>query len=196
MTKPRTIAIIQRPMKPGEKTELRLIPGGMATWHHKNQCRVQVIQDLPSSCVWDVQIIEDDTYRVMSAPAEIPQASEHPIRVMTGVLEVQPLEIGQFLFSKRHIPPQLTAIVYDSNHEQLTEKKWLQAAWKELWRLAKEHQWAAVLTPLLGAKFGGLAHGDVVSAFCGSLESHAALDIWLWTPPHYVGELVEALQRD
>ena len=180
-------------MSEPKDTHLRLVSGGKGTWWSQHHCRIQLLEDKSKACKWSVEVIEDDTFRVFSAPLEIPEVSEHPVRVMTGVLYAKPLELGHIFWANTKSPRTLYAIVYDSNLEHLTSIQCLAETWKNLWQLAKEESWPSVLLPLFGATHASLPRQELVDVFIAHLPEGLELDIYLTAPASYHRNLLEAL---
>jgi len=176
--------------------QLRLVPGAKGRWWSQDDCRLKVLDEPPKDCNWSVEVIEDDTFRVFSAPLEIPEVSEHPVRVMTGVLYAKPLSLGQFLWAKGKQPRQLYAIVYDSDLEHLTSIECLEQTWRKLWQLAKEESWPSLLVPLLGATHASFRREEIIDAFMGELPKSQAIDVYLIAPGSYHRELLTALSSN
>ena len=104
---------------------LRLIHGGRSS--RATQGVVQVVmapREQPPFAV-DAIVVEEDTYLVLSAdPRAGEPHPEHPIRVMTSLLEVEPKAPGTIVVRER-APLEFAAIVHDLDEEPSWREEWI-----------------------------------------------------------------------
>lgn len=138
------------------KPTLRLIQGGRS--HRLTQGIVHVVmapREQPPFVV-DATVVEEDTYLVLSADPRAGEAHpEHPIRVMTSLLEVEPREPGTILVRERS-KLEFAAIVHDLDEEPSWREEWVVAALDRALDEAERRQLRALGLEMLGAVHGGL----------------------------------------
>jgi hypothetical protein len=99
-----------------------------------------------------VQVVEEDTWRVLSPAPVLTTSFEHPIRLMTRVIEDRPARHGELLCRGT----RWRAVVYDLDQEPICREDWARAALSRLLASASVQGLHSVALPLLGATHGGL----------------------------------------
>jgi hypothetical protein len=167
------------------KPPLRLIQGGLS--QRVSQGVVQVVlapREQPPFAV-DATVVEEDTYLVLSAdPRAGEPHSEHPIRVMTSLLEVQPREPGTILVRDR-FPIEIAALVHDLDEEPSWREEWVTGALDHALLEAERRQLRSLGLEMLGAVHGRLERPRFLQLLRQSLqrfESRSLERIWLIPP--------------
>ena len=136
---------------------LRLIHGGRSK--RKVQGAVHVVmapREQPPFPI-EAMVVEEDTYLVLSADPRVGEPHpEHPIRVMTALLEVEPREPGTLLVRDR-VPLELAAIVHDLDEEPTWREEWIISALDCALAEAERRRFRAIGLEMLGAIHGRLA---------------------------------------
>jgi hypothetical protein len=172
-----------------KKTEarplLRLIQGGRS--HRATQGVVHVVmapREQPPFAI-DATVVEEDTYLVLSAdPRAGDPHPEHPIRVMTSLLEVEPRDPGTILVRDR-FPLEIAAIVHDLDEEPSWREEWVIAALDRALEEAERRHLRSVGLELLGAIHGRLERPRFLQLLRQALqriESRSLERIWLIPP--------------
>ncbi|MEJ2060364.1 MAG: hypothetical protein P8Y64_07740 [Gammaproteobacteria bacterium] len=99
-----------------------------------------------------VRVLEEDTWRVLSAPARLPGEDEHPMRVMTDLVEQQPDPAGSLVVSGR----RWYAILHDFDQSPSFREAWLQQALAAVLQRAAQEGLNRLALPLLGVMHGAL----------------------------------------
>jgi hypothetical protein len=133
----------------------RLIQGGL-------QCEtvlasLNVIAAPEKSPPFKVDAIayEEDTWLMMSAEPEIAEPPEHPIRLMTDLIEAQPRAAGSVVVRGKN-PLQFLAIVHDVNQDPTWREQWVEACLENIFKESEQRMLQAIGLPLLGTKHGRL----------------------------------------
>jgi len=137
------------------RQKFRLIQGGL-------QCQtvfasLNVIAAPETSPPFKVDAIayEEDTWLMMSAEPEIADPPEHPIRLMTDLIEAQPRAAGNVVVRGKN-PLQFLAIVHDVNQDPTWREQWVEACLEKIFNESEQRMLQAIGLPLLGTKHGRL----------------------------------------
>lgn len=137
------------------RQKFRLIQGGL-------QCQtvfasLNVIAAPEKSPPFKVDAIayEEDTWLMMSAEPEIADPPEHPIRLMTDLIEAQPRAAGSVVVREKN-PLQFLAIVHDVNQDPTWREQWVEACLEKIFNESEQRMLQAIGLPLLGTKHGRL----------------------------------------
>jgi hypothetical protein len=109
----------------------------------------------------DAIVLEEDTQLVLSAPPVIPEQSEHPIRIMTALLESEPRPLGSVIV-RAGLPPRLLAVVHDLNRDPSADEDTVRAALRSLSVELDRLQAKRVRMPLLGAVHGVISRSQSI----------------------------------
>ena len=103
----------------------------------------------------DAIAYEEDTWLMMSAEPEIADPPEHPIRLMTDLIEAQPRPAGSVVVRGKN-PLQFLAIVHDVNQDPTWREQWVEACLEKIFKESEQRLLQAIGLPLLGTKHGRL----------------------------------------
>ena len=135
---------------------LRLIHGGRS--NRTTQGVVHVVmapREQPPFAV-DAIVVEEDTYLVLSSdPRAGEPHPEHPIRVMTSLLEVEPKAPGTIVVRERS-PLELAAIVHDLDEEPSWREDWIVSSLDRAIAEAERRKLHSLGLEMLGAIHGRL----------------------------------------
>jgi hypothetical protein len=135
---------------------LRLIHGGRSKRPAKGAVHVVMAPRDQAPFPIEAMVVEEDTYLVLSSDPRVGEPHpEHPIRVMTSLLEVEPREPGTILVRER-VPLELAAIVHDLDEEPSWREEWIVAALDRALAEAERRQLRAIGLEMLGAIHGRL----------------------------------------
>lgn len=106
------------------RPEFTLIQGGRArNWRFGNlQLQIAVAHEPPFFP--DFELIEEDTWRVIGAGRQFHEVKEHPVRLMTGLIDQAELEPGTCLRRARRI----FLVIYNIDEEPVCRPEWIESA--------------------------------------------------------------------
>ncbi len=172
---------------------LRLIPGA------RGRCRrigdFGLVASPLAEPPFPVQatLLEEDTWRVLGAPARLPPVEEPMVRVMTGLINQRPLSPGKVLFQGR----RWKAIVIDLEQDPVCREAWVRQAFEQALREATRRGLRALALPLLGSRHGGLDHSRSLEILLEALRQtpgdKGRLGIWLQLPAAGLGPVNERI---
>jgi len=175
-------------MKSGENMDnrprLRLIQGSLhREMRHRSVQIIATPENKPPFRV-DAVAAEEDTFLVLSAPPIVREPDEHPVRLMTRLIEMVPETPGTVLV-KGKSPLRLLAIVHDLNQEPSWREEWVAKALQEIFREAEERNLRSIALPLLGTLHGSMKKERFAALLKSALEGRTPghLErIWLVIP--------------
>jgi len=182
------------PVRPKRRpTTLRLLPGGSPRLR-LGSLEVVAAPEGESPFPVEARVCEEDTFLVLSAPAEIREPLEHPVRIFTALWQARPYPPGTVLV-QRGRPTRLLAVVYDLEAEPICREEWVAAALAELLTRAREKRLRSLALPLLGtrgrlpaARFGALLKDALARGAPAGLAR-----LWLVAPDEQSEEILRAL---
>ena len=174
---------------------LKIIEGGRRDSVELKGKTIHLVMERPAKRHFDLNVVEDDTFRVFSAPTQLEIKEQHPVQVMTGLLYAEPLQLGTIKITKRVGPRTAVAIVYDSNLEDVTTIECLHQTWRNLWELTREFDAETVYLPLLGAMHSSLPTEELLTAFVSNLPEDGREEIWLQLSEEFQIALNELLDN-
>jgi len=143
----------------------------------------------------DAIVFEEDTWLVLSADPKTCEPEEHPIRLMTELIEAQPETVGSVLIKGQN-PIRFLAIVHDVDREPTWREEWVESALKEIFRLAERRRLRSIMLPLLGTLHGRLEKQRFVVLLGRALAqtpfTHLR-SLWLMTPAGICPDIIESL---
>ena len=173
----------------------KIIDGGRRDTVTLHGRAIHLVSERPDRVAFDLIVIEDDVFRVFSAPTQLEVKAQHPVQVMTGLLYAEPLKLGTIKLTKQALPKVAAAIVYDSNLEHITTAECLQDSWRKLWELSRQLKTKSLYVPLLGAMHSSLPTEILLEAFISHLPADGTEEIWLQISEEMsvlLGQILEA----
>jgi len=126
-----------------------------------------------------VQVQEEDTWRVLSSEIAInKQHQEHPVRVMTELLDQEPSRPGDVLIQRNH----WYAINYDLDQNPICQPHWLRESMQTILLKAAEQNISSLCIPLPGVAHGHISLSDSVAIIMDMIQdypSEQALSLWI-----------------
>jgi hypothetical protein len=133
----------------------------------------------------DAFVLEEDTFLVLSAPPEgLESRGEHPIRMMTALMDVEPLAVGSVTVRDRN-PLELLAIVHDFNAEPSWSEDSVGDALDAAFAECERRSFTRVGLEMLGAVHGTLSRPRFLQLLRQALaraEPRTLERIWLVAP--------------
>ena len=187
--------------KQTQKTPLRLIDGGLHREASFQNLRIVAAPEKAAPFNVDGIAFEEDTWLVMSADPKVCEPQEHPIRLMTELIETKPEPVGSVLIQGGQ-PLRLLAIVHDVNQEPTWQEAWIESALREIFRKAERRRLRAIGLPLIGTLHGRLKN-QRFAVLLGRVLRQTTLNrlkrLWLITSATittHIIEMLEAALRD
>ncbi len=119
----------------------------------------------------DAQVVEEDTFLVLSAGPEVIESDLHPLRVLQAAHEAEPLPPGSVVVQPGE-PVRLLAVVHDLAQEPSCREDWVRQALTGVLREVRARRMRALAVPVLGARHGRMP----AEAFAGLLRAALEAD--------------------
>lgn len=139
----------------------------------------------------DAQVIEEDTWQVLSADADLREVDEHPIRLMTALIDQEALSIGDLVMRGK----RWYVVIYDFDQEPICRREWVETALIRLLGHACERRLSSMAMPLLGCAHDCMEWKESLELLIGLLQQTplgSLRHIWLEIPESH---LIEVQQR-
>ena len=118
---------------------------------------------------------EEDTFLVLSADPVVREPVEHPVILMTKLMEARPEPPGSLLVRGAN-PLKLLAVVHDLAQEPSWREEWIKSALEGILREVEVRQLRSIALPLLGTVHGKLETKTFFYLLKGVLKK--------WRPSH------------
>jgi hypothetical protein len=166
-----------------ERGRLRLVRGGSPPSIALGPFALRVAPPEQPPFEPRVRVLEEDTWRILSAPAEASPRQEHPIRLMTAVYDDEPAAPGSVLVGHRG----WLAVVYDLDAEPICREQWVADALAKVLEKARRLDCTSLALPLLGTTHGGIARERGLALLVDALrhadgQPSALRRLWLQAP--------------
>lgn len=136
--------------------KFKLIKGGAGSEVNINGVIMDVIPDSISPLPVEVRVFEEDTHLVLTVDPVMRYTEEHPIRLMTRVMEMKPHKPGTV--ARKH--SSWYAVVHDLDADPVCREEWIGSAYREILRLTEKRGVVRLGMPLLGTVHGTLPARD------------------------------------
>ena len=113
---------------------------------------------------------EEDTALILSTQARVQKLDDHPIRVMTALIEQPTIAPGSVL-PRGGNPLRLFAVVHDLEHEPTTCDAWVESALNGVLSFCAEHRVVALGLDALGTVHARRCPGTFLHTLSGRLAS-------------------------
>jgi hypothetical protein len=178
------------------RANLRVIPGGRCCEAVCAGVRVVAAPEEAEPFAVDARVFEEDTWLIMSARPQVPPEPEHPIRLMTGLLEAEPAAVGSVVVTDGR-PVRMRAVVHDVNAEPICRERWVHDALVAIIAETESRRLSALAMPALGVTHGRLPIERFAALLAGVLYQTPPLllkRVWLIAPLPRNRQLIEALE--
>jgi hypothetical protein len=137
------------------RPRFRLIQGGLQCKTEFASLNVVAAPETSPPFKVDAIAYEEDTWLMMSAEPQFAEPPEHPVRLMTDLIQAQPRPPGSVVVRGKS-PLQFLAIVHDVNQDPTWREQWVEACLKNIFKESEQRKLQAIGLPLLGTKHGRL----------------------------------------
>jgi len=139
-------------------------------------------------------VLEEDTWRLLSAPNVAVPQEEHPVRLMTDLVDDRPALPGKVLIQSA----RWLAIVHDVERTPTCREIWVRSALKRVLELTAQRHYHSLALPLLGSVYGCLDWRRSLTLVIESLNNavvfEPTLRIWLLVPAAHHKEIRQSLE--
>ncbi|MCP4693893.1 MAG: hypothetical protein GY859_38010 [Desulfobacterales bacterium] len=174
----------------------RVIRGGLRPGILAGPVRIVASPEESRPFEVDAVVVEEDTWLVISSDPKTTGPSEHPIRLMTEMIETRPEPPGSVL-TKEGRPLRFLAVVYDVDQDPICREEWIASALAGIIRESERRGLAAVGLPPLGFRHAKFKKRRFVSLLWRALEQtplRSLKRLWLIAPPETNSRLIEMLK--
>jgi hypothetical protein len=141
-----------------------------------------------------IQVQEEDTWRVLSSDISInEQRQQHPVRVMTDLLDQEPSRPGNVLIHG----PHWYAINYDLDQSPICQPQWLRESMSTILLKAEENNISSLCIPLPGVAHGHISLSDSVAIIIDVIQAHQPerpISLWIRTQAENIHALWQQLK--
>ncbi|MCH9675806.1 MAG: hypothetical protein K0U93_30495 [Gammaproteobacteria bacterium] len=165
------------PPKPG----WNVVPGGIAFPSAGKTVAIHPASARSRLTRTSAEVVEEDTYLVLSTSPSAPIIDEHPVRVMTDVFAFTPPQLGQVI-TKGDGPYRFFAIVHDFDNDPSWTTDAIEEALGAVLTLSEEHRVRDLGLQMLGCIHGNLAPNrflDILRATLSTNRIEHLAHIWL-----------------
>jgi len=139
-------------------------------------------------------VLEEDTWRLLSAPNVAVPQEEHPVRLMTDLVDDRPALPGKVLIQSA----RWLAIVHDVERTPTCREIWVRSALKRVLELTAQRHYHSLALPLLGSVYGCLDWRRSLTLVIESLNNavvfEPTLRMWLLGPAAHHKEIRQSLE--
>lgn len=182
------------------RPELRVISGGRECSCVFRGVRIWLDDRPPPGFEADVEVLEEDTFRVLSAPVELRQeVIEEPFETLVErMAEVRTTPVGSVI-ERQAVPLEFLAVIYDFDADPVIDAQTVRSALSGIMALAARRHAHRLAIPLLGLTHGRFEPMQYVRILRELLEEGRGQQIqtiWLQAPRRWdcrwLSPLVEA----
>jgi hypothetical protein len=113
----------------------------------------------------EITVVEDDTWQLMSAENHLAAYSEHPVRLMTELIDQKPVSTGTVLRRNNH----WKIIIYDLDKDPISRTEWIELAFINLLSETRKPVISSLSMPLPGCSHGPVNAQDSLEIVINSL---------------------------
>jgi hypothetical protein len=164
-------------------TGLRLVQGGLSRGISFGAIQIVAAPSGLPPFEIDAIVCEEDTWLIMSAEPKEIEGPEHPIRLMTALMNAKPEPVGSVLVKGDH-PLKFLAVVHDVDQDPIWNEDWIAVALSNVFREAERRKLRAIGLPLLCTRHGKLPVDRFPELLRRVLDQHTLIHLkrlWLMT---------------
>jgi hypothetical protein len=174
-----------------------MISGGLQSETVYGPIRIVAAPEAAVPFEIDARAYEEDTFLIMSADPACAGPEEHPIRLMTQLIETRPEPVGSVRVTGQR-PLRFLAIVHDVNQDPTWKAEWVKSAIEEIFRETEKRELNAIGLPPLGTLHGKLSIQRFIELLVQALKQtafHCLRRLWLIVPAGTSAETIKMLQK-
>ena len=184
--------------KRDKRAKLRVIRGGKQFEIWFGSIRIIAAPAYEQPFPIDVVAEEEDTFLVLSAEPVVREHEEHPVRLMTRVIETRPEPVGSVLVRGGR-PIRLLAIVHELNQDPSWKEEWVESALNGIFRVAENRKIQSIAIPLIGTKHGSLGKQRFSKLLRTAMEGISPVHlkrIWLVLPDRITRKTLNMIESE
>jgi hypothetical protein len=185
--------------KPDMPQKLRVIQGGAQRTSYYGSMRVVAAPKSDPPFDVDAVVYEEDTFLVLSADTtNTPVIEEHPMRLMTRLIETRPEAPGSIRIKGRKRPYQILAIVHDVDRDPTWREEWVMQALEKVLKEAQKRKFRALALQPLGTVHGKMKEASFMKLLLSALKSTPVPQLkrlWLIVAPGNAGNAIALFQK-
>ena len=159
-----------------------------------NAVSLKVVPDSLNPLPVDVRVFEEDAHLVLTIDPVMRYTEEHPLRLMTRVLEAKPNRPGSIVINNT----SWYAVVHDLDEEPTCRAEWVSQAYVTALALAEKKRVQKFGLPLLGCVHGNILPAESLSLLLKAIKSnsfHHLKEIIILVLQHRVNDTKLLLQN-
>lgn len=148
-------------------------------------------RDIPPFPI-DIEIIEEDTWQLMAADTAAAELDEHPIRLMTSLIDQQPVPPGEVIDKGNQWRP----VIFNLDEDPPCRPEWVKSALDRVVDLIEERGINSLSMPLPAYQQHCLSSRSAIRLLLDSLKAVPAdkpLNIWLKIPRTALEQVTQEL---
>lgn len=153
--------------KPARPSRFKVIRGGRDRHWQFGSLQVWIAVAHEPPFFPDFELIEEDTWRVLGAGRQFREVTDHPIRLMTGVIEQAELEAGSCFRRGRRI----FLVIHQIEQEPACRPEWIESALECAFRCVERQQGTSLSLPPPGMEHGNYSLHRSLEVLTGALRS-------------------------
>jgi hypothetical protein len=177
-----------------DTTRFTVLKGGRGKQATIKTVSVCVVPDSLSPLPAEVRVFEEDTHLVLTVDPVIRYTEEHPIRLMTSVMEAKPRKPGSIVTNNSN----WYAVVHDLDREPTWRQAWIEKAYREILLLVEKKRIRKIAVPLLGSAHGKFSQDESMRMLLQAIDAailKQLKNILILVPSHDCGAAGQLLQK-
>lgn len=170
--------------KANPRSNLKMIRGGLQCEMIFGPVRIIAAPENKPPFEVDAVAYEEDTWLIMSADPKVCEPEEHPIRLMTDLMNCRPEPVGSVRVKGKN-PLRFLAVVHDVDQDPTWKEEWVEKALVNIFQEAEQRRLGAIGLPMLGTRHGKLEYNRFAEllgkALTQSILKHLRR-LWLMAP--------------
>ena len=180
----------------GRTTTLRVIQGGLIDETSIGPLRIVAAPTKAPPFHVDAFALEEDTFLVLSADAQVRDPKVPLTRIMTRLVDTKPATPGSVLVRGRR-PLRFLAVVHDLNQEPSWKEEWVADCLEKIFAEAESRELKSIALPFLGTLHGRLERGRFLGLLGHALSQTVLThleSLWLVVPDGMNSKILEILK--
>ena len=147
-----------------------------------------------SAFIAEAEIVEEDTWQLMAADITARETDEHPIRLMTSLIDQKPLTPGEVIIRRN----EWRAVIFDLDAEPPCTPEWIRKALQHISHLLVSNAISSISLSLPGIRYSCLGWQTSINLVLAELvqaSNQIPLVICLYIPSNYLDSVTRELEK-